>query len=80
MRCHSNPPIWTGLDFKSSHFDPVFGFASDLIKLRGLEIMKSSPVLIVGFEILHHNQAGQNSIQIQNSSSDTENNSYQSDD
>jgi hypothetical protein len=34
----SNPPIRTGLDFKSSHFDPVFGFASGLIKLRGLEM------------------------------------------
>jgi hypothetical protein len=31
----SNPPIRTGLHSKSSHFDPVFGFASDLIKLRG---------------------------------------------
>ena len=41
----------TGIDFKSSHFDPVLGFALDLIKLRGLEIY--SPVLIVGFEILH---------------------------
>ena len=34
----SNPPTWTGLDFKSSHFDPVLGFVSDVIKLRGLEI------------------------------------------
>jgi hypothetical protein len=39
-RCHykdkrdviSNPPNRTGLDFKSSHFDPVLGFALDLIK------------------------------------------------
>ena len=35
----SNPPIRTGLDnINSSHFDPVLGFASDLIKLRGHEI------------------------------------------
>ena len=32
----SNPR--TGLNFKSSHFDPVLGFASGLIKLRGLEM------------------------------------------
>ncbi len=33
-----NPPTRTALDFKSAQFDPVFGFASDWIKLRGLEI------------------------------------------
>ena len=36
-----------GLDFKSPHFDPVLGFASDFAA-----DLKSSPVLIVGFEIL----------------------------
>ena len=37
----SNHPIRTGLDFKSSHFDPVLGFASDLKSrkdVHGLEI------------------------------------------
>jgi hypothetical protein len=34
----SNTTLKIGLDFKSSHFDPVLGFASGLIKLRGLEI------------------------------------------
>ena len=33
-----NPPIRTGLDFKSAQFDPVLGFASEWIKLRGLKI------------------------------------------
>jgi hypothetical protein len=33
----SNGPIRTGLDFKSSHFDPVLS-ASDCVNLRGLEI------------------------------------------
>ena len=32
------PPIQTGLDFKSSHFDPILGLASGSTKLRGLEI------------------------------------------
>jgi hypothetical protein len=39
----SNPPIRIGLDFKSSHFDPVCKTCADL---------KSSLVLIVGCEIL----------------------------
>jgi hypothetical protein len=47
-----NLSIRTGLDFKSPHFDPALGFASDLIKLHRLDL-KSSPVLIAGFEILH---------------------------
>jgi hypothetical protein len=34
----SNPPIRTGLDFKSSLFDKVRGEAEDWIKLRGFEI------------------------------------------
>ena len=36
---------------KSSHFDTVPGFDSDLIKCADL---KSSPILIVGFEILYN--------------------------
>ena len=47
---------------KSSQLDPIRGFALDWIKLRGrlaprtgssCEDLKSSPVLRVGFEILH---------------------------
>jgi hypothetical protein len=47
----SNPPIRTGVDFKSSHFDPV----RPRLRLGRDQIAwsKSSPVLIVGFEILH---------------------------
>jgi hypothetical protein len=37
----SDPPIRTGLDFKSSHFDPILCFTSDLIKWSGLEIYSS---------------------------------------
>jgi hypothetical protein len=52
----SNRPIRTGLDFKSSHFDPVLAAsASDCINLRGLcADLKSSPVIIVGFEKLRN--------------------------
>ena len=46
----SNPPFRTGLDFKSSHFDTVLAAlprtGSNCVDL------KSSPVLIVGSEIL----------------------------
>ena len=45
-----NPPIQTGLDFKSSQLDPVE------VKPRtrsNCEDLKSSPVRIEGFEILH---------------------------
>jgi hypothetical protein len=38
----------TGLDFKSTQFDPVRGEAEDRIKMRGL---KSSPVRIRGFAV-----------------------------
>ena len=45
-----NPPIQTGLDFKSSQLDPVE------VKPRtrsNCEDLKSGPVRIGGFEILH---------------------------
>jgi hypothetical protein len=47
----SNQPIQTGLDFKSTRSDPVL--AASPRTWSNCADLKSSPVFIVGFEILH---------------------------